>query len=111
MQEGRRLAAAGSNQAAIEPLRKAMVFADRMLGVDAPLTAELRHEWNTALDNATLDRCRFRPGKHVKIVAGEHAGKAGVIEKIGLRNFHPYWVAVNEGEVISAGDDQVEEIA
>jgi hypothetical protein len=111
MHEGRRLAAAGNNQAAIEPLRKAMVFADRMLGVEAPLTTELRREWNAALDNATLDRCRFRPGKRVRIVAGEHAGKAGVIEKIGLRNLYPYWVTVNGGEVISAGDDQVEEIA
>jgi hypothetical protein len=111
MQEGRRLVAAGSNQAAIEPLRKAMVFADRMLGIDAPLTTELRGEWNAALDNATLDRCRFRPGKHVRIVSGEHAGKSGVIEKIGLRNLHPYWVAVNDGEVISAGDDQVEDVA
>jgi hypothetical protein len=110
LQEGRRLAVAGNNQAAIEPLRKAMVFSDRMLGMDAPLAAEIRREWNAALDNATLDRCRFRPGKHVRIVSGEHAGQSGVIESIGLRNMHPYWVAVNDGEVISAGDDQVEEV-
>jgi hypothetical protein len=109
MQEGRRLAAAGENQAAIEPLRTAMVFADRTLGIDAPLTTELRREWNAALDNATLDRCRFRPGQRVVVVSGEHVGKTGVIERIGLRNLQPYWVAVNEGELIPVGDDQVEE--
>lgn len=111
LKEGRRLAAAGSNQAAIEPLRKAMVFADRMLGVDAPLTIKIKREWNAALDNATLDKCRFRPGKQIRIVSGEHSGKRGVIEKIGLRNFLPYWVKVENGEDVAVGDDQVEEVA
>jgi hypothetical protein len=109
MKEGRRLAGAGANQAAIEPLRKAMVFADRMLGVDAPLTTEIRREWNTALDNATLDGCRFREGKKIKIISGEHMGKIGVIEKIGLRHFYPYYVAVGEGQTVQAKDDEVEE--
>jgi hypothetical protein len=109
-QEGRRLAAAGANQAAIEPLRKAMVFADRMLGIDAPLTVELRSEHNKALDNATLDRCRFRVGKRVKIISGEHMGKSGMIEKIGLRHFYPYYVAISEGQTVQAKDDEVEEV-
>jgi hypothetical protein len=28
----------------------------------AALTTEIRREWNAALDNATLDRCRYRTG-------------------------------------------------
>lgn len=108
--EGRRLAADGANQAAIEPLRKAMVFADRMLGADAPLTTEIRREWNMALDNATLDKCRFREGEKVKVVSGEHAGKSGVIEKIGLRHFYPYYIATGDGQTIQAKDDDVEEV-
>jgi Domain of unknown function (DUF4062) len=95
-EEGRSRVAAGDNQGAIEPLRKAMVFADRILGIEAPETSALRAEWNAALDNATLDKCRFRSGAKVRIVTGEHEGKSGTIESIGLRQSRPYWGSVED---------------
>ncbi len=109
-QEGRRLLAAGQNQAAIEPLRKAWVFSDRMLGADAPIVEEIKVDWNAALDNATLDKCRFRPGTLVKIISGNHNGKSGTIEHIGLRHFYPYYIKVSEAETVQAKDDEVEKV-
>ena len=75
--EGRRRVAKGDNAGAVEPLRKAMVIADRMLGVNAPETSALRTEWNAALDNRTLDKLRFQVGTRVRVIAGEHTGKSG----------------------------------
>ena len=36
----------------------------------APLTTEIRREWNAALDNATLDRCRYRTGGEQNQIRG-----------------------------------------
>lgn len=106
--QGRHFVAAGDNQKAIEPLRKAMVFADRILGIDAPETATLRAEWNAALDNATLDRLRFSIGTRVHVVVGEHAGKSGTIQSFGLRQVKPYWILSDKGGMIAAADNEVE---
>lgn len=106
--DGHCLVAAGDNERAVEPLRKAMVFADRILGVDAPETSVLRSEWNAALDNRTLDKLRFQVGTRVRVVTGEHAGKSGMIERFGLRQVKPYWIVTDEGGMIAAADNEVE---
>ncbi len=100
----------GDNKSAVEPLRKAMVFADRSLGKDAPETATLRAEWNKALDDRTLDTLRFTIGTQVKVLAGEHAGKTGTIDRFGLRQVKPYWIRTADGDMIAAADNEVEHI-
>jgi hypothetical protein len=109
--EGRRLVTCGDNKGAVEPLRKAMVFADRILGKDAPETSALRVEWNAALDNSTLDTLRFAVGTEVKVVAGEHAGRIGTIERFGLRQVKSYWIKTTEGEMVAAADNEVEPVS
>lgn len=106
--EGRRRVAKGDNAGAVEPLRKAMVIADRMLGVNAPETSALRTEWNAALDNRTLDKLRFQVGTRVRVIAGEHTGKSGVIDTLALRHVKPYWIKAAEGDVVAASDEEVE---
>jgi hypothetical protein len=106
--EGRRRVRLGDNQGAIEPLRKAMVFADRILGIDAPETCGLRDEWNAALDNSTLDKLRFEVGTRVRIVNGTHEGKSGTINSLGLRQTKPYWIDIGQEGMIAAADDEVE---
>jgi hypothetical protein len=106
--EGRRLVAVSDHQGAIEPLRKAYVFADRILGVDVIETRELRCEWNAAIDNAALAKLRFRNGAHVRLIAGEHLGKSGTIRELGLRHLRPYLIDLSEGGAIWAADNEVE---
>jgi hypothetical protein len=106
--EGRRRVARGDNQGAVEPLRRAMVFADRILGTDAPETLAFRAEWNAALDNRTLDKLRFSMGTRVRVVTGEHAGKFGTVDSLSLRQLKPYWIKTAEGDMIAAGDNEVE---
>jgi hypothetical protein len=105
------LVALGNNKEAIEPLRKAMVFVDRILGIDATKTATLRREWNEALDNATLDTLRFHIGTRVQVVSGEHSGKSGPIQSFGLRQIKPYWIQAADGNLIAAADSEVEALA
>ena len=106
--EGRRRVATGDNAGAVEPLRKAMVIADRMLGLNAPETSALRAEWNAALDNRTLDKLRFQVGTRVRVVTGEHIGKSGIIDTLALRHVKPYWIRPAEGDMIAASDEEVE---
>jgi hypothetical protein len=107
-EEGRRHVSLGNYKAAIEPLRKAMVFADRIFGVDAPETVTLRAEYNKALDDSVLSKLRFHVGNVVEIISGEHAGKSGIIDSLGLRQTRPYWVDAGKGEMIAVADDEVE---
>jgi hypothetical protein len=106
--EGRCRVTSGDNEGAVEPLRKAMVFADRILGTDAPETSALRTEWNAALDNRTLDKLRFRVGTRVQVLTGEHAGISGTIATLALRHVKPYWIKPEEGDMVAAADDEVE---
>jgi hypothetical protein len=106
--EGRRRVARRDNEGAVEPVRKAMVFADRILGTDAPETLALRIEWNAALDNRTLDKLRFQIGTRVQVVTGEHAGKSGTVDSLGLRHVKPYWIKTANGDMIAAADNEVE---
>jgi len=106
--EGRRLVGLGDDQGAIESLRKAFVFADRILGENAAETVKLRQEWNSAIDNAALAKMRFRCGARIKIISGEHSGNCGEITKLGLRMLKPYMVDLGESNLVWAGDDEVE---
>ena len=109
--EGRRRVAKGDNTGAVEPLRKAMVIADRMLGLNAPETSALRIEWNAALDNRTLDKLRFRVGTRVRVTAGQHIGKSGIIDTLALRHVKPYWIKPADGDTVAASDEEVELLA
>jgi len=71
---------AGKATEAIEPLRKAYVFADRMLGVQHSETLRARAIWEEARDKAALAKLRFREGARVKVLAGPHAGKSGIVQ-------------------------------
>ncbi len=92
---------------AVEPLRKAMVFADRMLGEGAPETLAAKAQWELALDGAALARLRFRVGDRLAISSGTHAGKSGIVARLLLRHHHAYVIDVGDGEVY-ASDEQVE---
>jgi hypothetical protein len=107
-EEGRRRVSIGDNAGAVEPLRKAMVYADRILGINAPETVALRAEHNKALDNRTLDKLRFGVGTRIRITTGEHIGKIGVIESLGLRQTKPYWIKCADENLIALADDEVE---
>src|ERR1700730_13755529 len=102
---------AGKATEAIEPLRKAYVFADRMLGVQHSETLRARAIWEEARDKAALAKLRFREGARVKVLAGPHAGKSGIVERLLLNHLHAYVIQPHEGEAFQAADDQVQAIA
>jgi hypothetical protein len=111
--QGDDLYSAGHFADAIEPLRKAMVFSDRLDGSENERTRHLTEVWNKALDGAALSRCRFREGDRVRIVRGDHAGLVGVIEKLGLRQTQAYLIRVDNSTPEASGlkaaaDDEVE---
>lgn len=107
--EGRRLLAIGDAAHAVEPLRKAMVFAKNLLGQKSTETIGITKEWNDAIDAASLARLRFRVGARVRIASGEYAGREGVIVKLYLRHVKGYYVKFDSGEEAQFGDDEVEE--
>lgn len=109
-EHGRSLYAAGHFAEAVEPLRRAMVFSDRMLGETSERTISLRDIWNEALNSAALAQLRFRTGERVKITNAEHNGLQGVITTLFPRCFKAYQITL-EGDdeaVIFASDDEVE---
>jgi hypothetical protein len=67
LQGGTELLVAGKAADAIEPLRKAYVFADRMLGVQHEETLRVKTELDRARDEAALARLRFRVGDRLAI--------------------------------------------
>jgi hypothetical protein len=97
---------------AIEPLRKAYVFSDRLDGAQHERTRHLHTIWNNAIDGATLLRCRFREGDRVKVVRGDHTGAIGVVEILERRYQKPYLVRPDAAEPaarpLNVGDDEVE---
>ena len=105
---GRALLDAGNAVDAVEPLRKGMVFTDRILGIEHPETVEVRAIWSRALDEASLSKLRFRVGDHLKVSSGPHAGKTGVVERIRFRHLYAYILAPKDGELFEATDQQVE---
>lgn len=105
---GSRLFTEGNYKEAIEPLRKAMVFAKKLLGDNSEETQKLWLEWNEALDNSTLVNLRFREGVKVFIKTGDDVGKKGIITKLGLRQTKPYWIELDDGRAIAVADEDVD---
>ncbi|NLS20320.1 helix-turn-helix domain-containing protein [Rhizobium sp. P40RR-XXII] len=93
--------------AAVEPLRRAMVISRGLFGWQSEKYRQSEAIWNLALDTAALNRLRFREGATLRIVAGPHEGRSGKVEKILLRHFHAYVINVGQEEV-QAADNQVE---
>jgi hypothetical protein len=94
---------------AVEPLRKAYVFTDRMLGIDDSETQDKKAVWNRAIDEAALSKLRFRIGDRLTVVSGERAGASGTVEKLLLRHVHAYLIRPKNGEEpFQASDEQVE---
>jgi len=71
---------------AIEPLRKAMVFSDRMHGTNSEKTIKLRKLWNNSIDSKSLSEMRFKVGDELYVNSGENKGEKVVIIKLYLRN-------------------------
>lgn len=100
---------AGKASEAVEPLRKAYVFSDRMLGIQAQETLDRKAMWERAIDEAALSKLRFRVGDQLKVVSGPYAGASGTVEKLLLRHVHAYVIGPAGGETLfQASDEQVE---
>ncbi len=94
---------------AVEPLRKAWVFTDRIFGAKAQETLDKMALWNRALDESLLSKLRFRVGDHLKVVSGDYVGVSGTVEKLLLRHLHAYLIKpLDGGELFQASDGQVE---
>lgn len=108
-QQGVALLEAGEAAEAVEPLRKAYVFSDRMLGVQAQETLSKKAMWERALDEAALSKLRFRIGARLKVISGPYAGATGTVEKLLLRHVHAYVIRQQSDEtLLQASDVQVE---
>ena len=108
-QIGIKLLEEGNASEAIEPLRKAYAFSDRMFGIEAQETLEKKVFWDRAIDEAALSKLRFRVGNRLKVVSGEKAGISGTVEKLLLRQVYAYVIRPSDGEeFFQASDAQVE---
>ncbi|MFC5741588.1 SIR2 family protein [Dyella tabacisoli] len=108
-QAGADLLEAGKPGEAVEPLRKAYVFSDRMFGIAAPETLDKKAMWERALDEAALAKLRFRVGDRLKVVSGPNEGLSGAVERLLLRHVHAYLIKpIDDGDAFQASDEQVE---
>lgn len=98
----------GSPIEAVEPLRKAYVFSDRMLGINAEETIRIKALWERSLDEAALSRLRFRVGDQIRVINGPHAQTSGIVERLLLRHLHAYVIRSVQGIEFQASDAQVE---
>ena len=105
---GRTLLSGGKAGEAVEPMRKAFVFSDRMLGQTQEETVRIKAEWQHTLDEAALAKLRFRVGARLAVRSGPEAGNVGVVERLLLRHLHAYTIRPSEGEPFQASDAQVE---
>lgn len=105
---GRALLAGDKPVEAVEPMRKAFVFSDRMLGLTHEETLQIKAEWEHTRNEAALSKLRFRVGAHLSVKSGPEAGKSGVIERLLLNHVHAYLIKPAEGELFQASDAQVE---
>jgi hypothetical protein len=108
LQLGRELRANGQPVAAVEPMRKAFVFSDRMLGLTHEETLRIKSEWEHTLNEAALAKLRFRPGDHLVVKTGPQAGKTGIVDRLLLRHLHAYVIKPPAGEMFQASDAEVE---
>ena len=106
--QGEELLHAGKPGEAVEPLRKAYVFADRMLGIEHPETLRAKEILQTARDKAALAKLRFREGARLQVTTGPFAGRSGTVERLLLNHLHAYLIRPEQGELFQAADSQVE---
>jgi hypothetical protein len=109
-QQGNELLAAGKAEEAVEPLRKAYVFSDRMLGMQNEQTLRAKSIWERARDEAALAKLRFRVNDQLTVTAGPHAGKCGVVVNLLLTHLHAYVIRPMDGDDFNASDQQVESV-
>lgn len=104
---GERLFNSGQFQEAIEPLRKAWVFSNRIpqLSHDSKAVEAM---WVRARDMAVRVTLRFSENTQVRILDGKHAGLLGVISSINTNQLSPYWVTLGSGDVVALKDSEVE---
>jgi hypothetical protein len=107
---GTALLAVGKATEAVEPLRKAYVFADRMLGIEHKETLDAKTLWNRAIDEGALSKLRFRVNDRLHVVSGPHEGKSGIVVELLLRHLHAYAITADSGEQFHASDQQVERL-
>jgi hypothetical protein len=107
-ERGRNLVQNGKSREAIEPLRKAMVFSEKIAGGGAAESALLREEWNKAIDAAMLTDLRFRVGAAVRVRSGPETGHTGRIEALSLRQVHAYQTRLDDGRLVALADTDVE---
>lgn len=105
---GRTLLAGGKPIEALEPMRKAFVFSDRMLGLTHKETLRIKAEWEHTRNRAALAKLRFRVGARLSVKSGPETGKAGVVERLLLGHLHAYLIKPSAGEPFQASDAQVE---
>jgi transcriptional regulator with XRE-family HTH domain len=105
--EGERLLQEARASAAVEPLRRSWIISRALFGWGSEEYVRLERVWNRALDEAALEKLRFREGAHLQIVSGPHEGKSGKVVKILTRHLHAYVLDVGSEEV-QAADQQVE---
>jgi hypothetical protein len=106
--QGSMLLTAGKPAEAVEPLRKAYVFSDRMLGTQHEDTLRTKSVLEQARNAAALAKLRFRVGDQLIISGGPHMGKTAVVEKLLLNHLHAYLLKPDIGEAFQASDEQVE---
>ncbi|RFB79111.1 helix-turn-helix domain-containing protein [Methylovirgula sp. 4M-Z18] len=99
----------GQAAAAVEPLRRSWIISRALFGWGSD--EYVRHEaiWKRALEQAALDKLRFREGVDLRVVAGPHEGKSGKVIRIFPHHFHAYLISAGSEE-IQAADEQVEAI-
>jgi len=105
---GRALLASGKPVEAVEPMRKAFVFSDRMPGLTHDETLRIKAEWEHTRNEAVLAKLRFRVGDCLVVKDGPHAGKSGTVERLLLNHLHAYLIQPAEGDAFQASDVQVE---
>ncbi|TKV82241.1 DUF4062 domain-containing protein [Bradyrhizobium elkanii] len=108
LQKGRELLSNNRPNDAVEPMRKAYVFSDRMLGIEHQETLQIKGEWEHVRGAAALAKLRFRVGDPLVVKDGPLAGKSGVVERLLLNHVHAYLIKPAEGEPFQASDAQVE---
>ncbi len=107
--EGENLLQGGQAGAAVEPLRRSWVISRALFGWGSDEYLRLERIWNRAIDEAALEKLRFREGAQLRIISGPHEGESGKVVKILTRHLHAYVVDVGNEEV-QAADQQVEAI-
>jgi hypothetical protein len=105
---GRTLLTDGKPVEAVEPMRKAFVFSDRMLGLTNAETLRIKTEWEHTRNEAALAKLRFRVGDGLAVKDGPYAGKTGIVERLLPNHVHAYLIRPTEGDSFQASDAQVE---